>query len=98
LKHQVQPYPRRNPIHHFLEDLGAFFESLPNIGLGFGVSGTQSQLAPPMPVQQTTDVGQRHGALGDLLQLGMQLRGGENLVLAGGLLPLLQEALFLLPR
>jgi hypothetical protein len=38
-----------------------------------------------MPVQQSVDVGQGHLALGELLQFGAQLRGGENLAPQGGL-------------
>lgn len=74
-----------------------FLESLLPGGLGLGVSGTRPQLAPPMPVQQPVDVGQRHALRGELLQFGTQLRGGEDLTLASRLLPFLQEALFLLP-
>jgi hypothetical protein len=77
---------------------GSFLESLLNRRLGFGVLGTRFQLAPPMPVQQTIDVGQRHAALGELLQFGAQLRGGENLALGSSPLPPLQEVLFPLLR
>jgi hypothetical protein len=42
-----------------------------------------------MPVEQAIDVGQRHAAREELLQLGAQLRGGENLAPQGSLLPLL---------